>query len=1121
MNVMDDTLANESGIPFLANGEDIPVHSTPIKGEKIPLPSTKNAMKHYLGQPGQSHDYSEYDSLMPIRYSDVHERVKKDQGFSRQEYVRKSYPEGKNYEFLSSRKSTDQNAQDLSNLDNLRPKMREHPPEKAFHHERSESPRLFQRSWSPKPFPRSGSPKPYQQSNDHERNNLSENPFTTGEKYGSKESRLFEKNDYSRRPLDSFKTSRSYYSQGQKDVHFVSSYNSNKRYDAMDKEGNIEGKTTKYEPYSQTANDRSSTSKPYTKYSSELSVQTSDGIGKLRNVDDKFDSKHEKPDSHVNAHDNETIESTNTKVGKSENSKHDKKRLTINSPSIEASGINKSSKQNTSLSELENTTLHKQRHEIQLLMTELKDRDKELSDMMTSHQQQLVAWQQDRDRLGMLERKCTQYEDELRAKTNQLRKTITDLKSLKSTEIEHQRELKNLKSTVEALNCENNNLKDEVKQSQSKSESLQETMTGLSCKIGQLEAREQELTTSLKLKEKDMSSAREHMKELSDRLQQLDLRCKECMDREKETIKDKEEWKKKYEQSREDYHTLNGELERKRKDVIKLCEDNESARQQLALLGKEAAMMERCKDELIDSMRVKQERTNTQLQCLREMYDRQVKEISSLQIQLDKSKELIYRQQNNVDNQQMSGSYQARVSQASDYSFEQSTTSQNNSWQRHKSSPISTKTKDSHHQTQSSGYQSQLDDNQPGNQFTASSDKGISKLTGSQNQKMNSGYHLHAYDNTSNAQTGTQPGSSYETSKTLSNGPQQRHTSELQMHEKFRNQSEKSTLSPQCSNSANKSKPSEPQNQTKKTYSPSLLRGNLSYKEKPQIVFDEKEGYKLTISESDTNDYSKQSTNVADESSFHTPPRLRQKTIFDSPERVNGFVKETAQNKLPENNAVNNKYENLRDVNLDLSEKNERVPNTFQSSQNLKINLTRSNKVEGQISNDTQCQISNPVQGQTLAQGQDFVQGQTLAQGQDFVQGRDHSEDNGAKYITEHELPQKAEKAANSSEKERNINFDDEFESHYAFENKLTSFLEGLDDIDDDIIWDDKPTRSFNLSVTESSPANKLRKLLIESQEMIHSLERSADSPRQNKARESTTNNDKQQITVDDKTVNS
>ena len=41
---------------------------------------------------------------------------------------------------------------------------------------------------------------------------------------------------------------------------------------------------------------------------------------------------------------------------------------------------------------------------MQLLVSELKDRDRELSDMMSSHQQQLLAWEQDRLRLTSLEK---------------------------------------------------------------------------------------------------------------------------------------------------------------------------------------------------------------------------------------------------------------------------------------------------------------------------------------------------------------------------------------------------------------------------------------------------------------------------------------------------------------------------------------------------------------------------------------------------------------------------------------------------------------------------------------------------------------------------------------------
>ena len=59
---------------------------------------------------------------------------------------------------------------------------------------------------------------------------------------------------------------------------------------------------------------------------------------------------------------------------------------------------------------MEVSTIQKQRQEIQLLMTELKDRDRELGDMMSSHQQQLLAWEQDRHRVITLDRKCTQYE---------------------------------------------------------------------------------------------------------------------------------------------------------------------------------------------------------------------------------------------------------------------------------------------------------------------------------------------------------------------------------------------------------------------------------------------------------------------------------------------------------------------------------------------------------------------------------------------------------------------------------------------------------------------------------------------------------------------------------------
>ena len=62
------------------------------------------------------------------------------------------------------------------------------------------------------------------------------------------------------------------------------------------------------------------------------------------------------------------------------------------------------------VSEIECQTIVKQRQELQLLIGELKDRDRELNDMVTAHWQQLNAWEKDRQRLISLEKRNTKLE---------------------------------------------------------------------------------------------------------------------------------------------------------------------------------------------------------------------------------------------------------------------------------------------------------------------------------------------------------------------------------------------------------------------------------------------------------------------------------------------------------------------------------------------------------------------------------------------------------------------------------------------------------------------------------------------------------------------------------------
>ena len=59
---------------------------------------------------------------------------------------------------------------------------------------------------------------------------------------------------------------------------------------------------------------------------------------------------------------------------------------------------------------MERETIIKQRTELQLLIGELKDRDRELNDMVHAHHQQMSSWDEDRRRLTSIEQKCGRLE---------------------------------------------------------------------------------------------------------------------------------------------------------------------------------------------------------------------------------------------------------------------------------------------------------------------------------------------------------------------------------------------------------------------------------------------------------------------------------------------------------------------------------------------------------------------------------------------------------------------------------------------------------------------------------------------------------------------------------------
>lgn len=59
---------------------------------------------------------------------------------------------------------------------------------------------------------------------------------------------------------------------------------------------------------------------------------------------------------------------------------------------------------------MERDTIIKQRTELQLLISELKDRDKELNEMVQAHHTEMKAWEEDRTRSHTLDHRCAKLE---------------------------------------------------------------------------------------------------------------------------------------------------------------------------------------------------------------------------------------------------------------------------------------------------------------------------------------------------------------------------------------------------------------------------------------------------------------------------------------------------------------------------------------------------------------------------------------------------------------------------------------------------------------------------------------------------------------------------------------
>ncbi|NWW47365.1 CCD62 protein, partial [Pedionomus torquatus] len=288
-------------------------------------------------------------------------------------------------------------------------------------------------------------------------------------------------------------------------------------------------------------------------------------------------------------------------------------------------------------------TVQKHRQELQLLIAELKDRDKELNDMVAVHQRELLAWEDDRQKRLTLAERCNLLDNELN-KRNDIIKSLTQrLKFFESQQnysratFEYtQQKFKDLsqKVTDAAVRCHT---------LEEKNRSLHKSILELSAKTGQLQAREQELLTVLKLKDELILETTDHITEFASKFRKLESALRAARAEELRLNEENQDLTLRLKELILETNKLKDDLcekikenNKQEEEIIELRQENGCLRNELVLIVEKSKR----KDQLLQFARSKQARTDTELSSLRQIYVKQQRDLQFLHVNLESSQEL-------------------------------------------------------------------------------------------------------------------------------------------------------------------------------------------------------------------------------------------------------------------------------------------------------------------------------------------------------------------------------------------------------------------------------------------------------------------------------------------------
>ncbi|NWH61243.1 CCD62 protein, partial [Geococcyx californianus] len=229
------------------------------------------------------------------------------------------------------------------------------------------------------------------------------------------------------------------------------------------------------------------------------------------------------------------------------------------------------------------STIESQRQELQLLIAEQKDRDEVLSDIVTVHQSQFGAWEDNWQKILTLSEQCKLLKDKLNKKNEIIKSLIKRLKFLESqqndskTMIENTQKFKELSQKVthstvcsQALQEKNQRLPCSVSEQSVKTSQLQAGEPELKLKVTSVDEVILETTTS-KFQKQESALGAAKMEEFirNKEKQDLKLRLDELI---LETNKLKDDFCEKMREN-----------SKEQEEIIHLKQENDCLRQELAL----------------------------------------------------------------------------------------------------------------------------------------------------------------------------------------------------------------------------------------------------------------------------------------------------------------------------------------------------------------------------------------------------------------------------------------------------------------------------------------------------------------------------------------------------------